>query len=220
MKSSKASRIDFHRTTVTNLVQHILVPWAAARKILATTLLSLLWLLEWMASGTALNRVGSRFVRVRPGLKMIRVWPRLDHVSRKFKKARYGSTMTAATATFASWATPTFWNHDFACCKCTGSPTLHFFRAYACYNCHLQLAQNHAHYCCRSSTTAVLIACMKPLPPRFGVYKLTGSHNLVSRSQTAFLLFYLFIYLLLYGKGQRSASNLCLQPNTQNVQLY
>jgi len=33
--------------------------------------------------------------------------------------------------------------------------------------------------------------------------------------------FYLFIYLLmLYGKGQRSASNLCLQPNTQNAQLY
>ena len=32
---------------------------------------------------------------------------------------------------------------------------------------------------------------------------------------------YLFFYLLmLYGKGQRSASNLCLQPNTQNVQLY
>ena len=31
---------------------------------------------------------------------------------------------------------------------------------------------------------------------------------------------YLFYLLMLYGKGQRSASNLCLQPNTQNVQLY
>ena len=69
---------------------------------------------------------------------------------------------------------PFFQNNDFICCKCTGSHTLYFFFAYAYYNCHLQLAQSHAHYCCRSSTTAVcqgiftcsrLIACMKPLPP-------------------------------------------------------
>ena len=33
------------------------------------------------------------------------------------------------------------------------------------------------------------------------------------------LFIYLFYLLMLYGKGQRSASNLCLQPNTQNVQL-
>ena len=66
------------------------------------------------------------------------------------------------------------------------SPALYFFSAYACYNCHLKLAQSHAHYCCRNSTTAVcqgifmcsrLIACMKPLPPRFCVNQLTGSHT-------------------------------------------
>ena len=77
----------------------------------------------------------ARVIRVRPGLRIIRVWPGLDHVSHEIKKARYGSTMTAATAMFTSWATPTFRNNDFACCKCTGSPALYFFRAYACYNC-------------------------------------------------------------------------------------
>ena len=98
----------------------------------------------------------------------------LDHVTREIKKARYGSTMTAAAAMFASLVTPTFQNNDFAYCKCMKSPALYFFCAYACNNFHLQLAQSHTHYCCRSSTTAVcqgiftcsrLIACMKPLPP-------------------------------------------------------
>jgi len=38
-----------------------------------------------------------RVIQVTPGLK-----PGLDHVSRKIKKTRYGSTMTASAATFAS----------------------------------------------------------------------------------------------------------------------
>jgi len=40
-----------------------------------------------------------------PGQTQFKNYPGLDHVSRKIKKARYGSTMMAAAATFA---TPTF----------------------------------------------------------------------------------------------------------------
>ena len=143
---------------------------------------------RWNRVGSP-GSIGSRFVWIRPDLKVIRVWLGLDHVSCKIKKARYESTMTAAAATFASWATPTFQNNDFACCNCTGSSAPYFFSAHACYNCHLKLSQSHAHYCCRSSTIAVcqgiftcsiLIACMSHFhlyKPRCCVYKLTGSHT-------------------------------------------
>ena len=52
---------------------------------------------------------GSSFVRVRPTLKVIRVWPRLDHVQCKLRNTWYGS---ATMLTYSLWATPTV-------CNCT-----------------------------------------------------------------------------------------------------
>ena len=48
----------------------------------------------------------------------------------------------AATAIFATWATPTFRSNDICLLQMY---TLYSFCAYACDNCHLQLAQSHAH---------------------------------------------------------------------------
>ena len=79
---------------------------------------------RWNRIGSS-RSTGSRFVwviRVRPGLKIIRVWPGLDHVSREIKKARYGSTMTAAAAMFTLWAMPTFRTMILLAANAQGAP--------------------------------------------------------------------------------------------------
>ena len=106
--------------------------------------------------------------------EIIRVWPGLDHVSREIKKAWYGSRMMASTATFASWAMPTFRNNDFTCCKCTGSPPfisfVHMHATIAIYSLLRAMPITVAgalplQYVNGIFTCSRLIACMKPLTP-------------------------------------------------------
>ena len=99
-------------------------------------------------------------IQVRPGLKIIWVWPRLDHVSHKLRKYNM-------EATFALWATPTFQNNDFACCKCTHPLFLCICMQQlpftACSEpCPLLLQE--LHHCSMPRPKYSRIACMKPLP--------------------------------------------------------
>jgi len=87
------------------------------------------------------NRVGlagSHFVRViwvRSTLKVIRVWPGLDHVRHEIKKTQYGGATMDAIATFVYFVSHT-----------------HFFKA--CTEPHPWI-----HCCCRTSKSPSLAIC-------------------------------------------------------------
>ena len=133
---------------------------------------------HWSRVGLA----GSHFVQViwvRSVLKVIRIWPGLDHVTWDVKLRKHNVEVQQwmpQQHLFILWATPTF-SMIFAGCKCTESHTPHFMYRYAWNNLFLKLAQSHAHESIavaglqrvlplQSTRQRILfVACMKPLLP-------------------------------------------------------
>jgi len=111
-------------------------------------------------SGHILRIIGHQFCESNSGTASKpghNCWPGSDHMRRKIKKARSGSTTTAATAMFPSWVMPTFWSNDIYLLQMHGEP-IYFFLC-ICMQQLLFTACSEPHplicFCCRSSTPVV-----------------------------------------------------------------
>ena len=116
------------------------------------------------------NRVGSSGST---GLKIIWVWPGLDHVRQKLRKAWYGRITADATATFAYHEPhPLFEAMIFTCCKCTPLIScMHIHAKIAIYSLHRATPINlmlQEFYTCSMPGNIHMqqtYSSTKPLPP-------------------------------------------------------
>ena len=108
---------------------------------------------------------GSCFVqviKVRPALKIIRVWPRLYHVIREIKKTLYGSAIIDSTATFV-FVSHTHFLQWYSLAASAQRAT--HVCTYVCNNCHLQFAQSHTHHLLLQDSRVLPLQCAREYYP-------------------------------------------------------